>query len=398
MNNRNCQEQISIPNFEYENSGPENKFKQFSAERQSKYAHFWKLAPEPQTKLLELLEYDLNEHYRQKMLGPKMRHCSTKTKDFCLEWFHHEQNIALKEEAVAEYDARISVEEELTYVFESFEDHLQKKYRHFYESRFDEKEMILQKMLNDKITEQSEQKKRVELINTQNQQINFYLSKDSITKEQAKELYKTVLEQTITNSHFEKLLQTMMTKNKAQQDKSSQKEVVNQTAGTKKLTQATQLQPTANTIETAVQTEQDTETFSSQTEQLNYQKEVLKLQNKIEKCNFNQPANDNQTNHEQNIPAREIDVSLDQTDQQYTVRSLLESDYQTISRVKIDDHQGHLLNSQIIKNRTEQREKKLSVSLFKQVLQKLKPVNQNGIKTGQIKKIVERSVRKRTKV
>ena len=126
------------------------EFSQLSPEFQAKYPAFWQLPAIEKQMLLDEIHQNLNQAYFAKMIGPKLRHCSTLTKDFCMEWFESETNLKFKEEALLQYEARISIEEELTYIFESFSEELQKQHHGFYELFFDQKQQLLIKMLSEK--------------------------------------------------------------------------------------------------------------------------------------------------------------------------------------------------------------------------------------------------------
>ncbi len=129
-----------------ENAKLEANFMSLSPARQQKNAIFWELPTADRQELMANIHQELFQAYRNKMMGPNLRHCSSKTKDFCLAWCAAEQDLALIEDAIAQYDIRIMVEASLTKAFEKHQKTLLKKYQYFYECQWDEKTEILEKM------------------------------------------------------------------------------------------------------------------------------------------------------------------------------------------------------------------------------------------------------------
>ncbi len=125
----------------------DNRFRQFAAYRQDANNHYWSSPPSERKKIIAELEKDLFKAYRDKLLGPLNKHCSPRTIQFCLDWFSKENDITLKEEALALYESRIEFEAHLTVIFESkFSDKIRQKYINFYRLEFDQKEALLAKI------------------------------------------------------------------------------------------------------------------------------------------------------------------------------------------------------------------------------------------------------------
>lgn len=128
----------------------EQKFQSFSPQKQARHAIFYRTDLPTRQLLIDNMLKEQNHEYEQKVLGAKLRHCSRKTREFCLQWFKSETNISYRRDAIALYESRIAIEEELTYIFESFEKHLQIKYNNFYEKEFNGKSRILETITKEK--------------------------------------------------------------------------------------------------------------------------------------------------------------------------------------------------------------------------------------------------------
>jgi len=122
----------------------EEQFSGFSAKRQNAFHYFSQCNLPDQKKIIGIMMEEQNQEYLGKLLGPKLRHCASSTKDFCIQWFQNERNVSLREEAIAKFEERLVIEEQLTYVFEAFPIEARLKFANFYESLYNEKEKILE--------------------------------------------------------------------------------------------------------------------------------------------------------------------------------------------------------------------------------------------------------------
>ncbi len=151
------------------------QFELFSEARKAKFPDFEFLPFSQKKEIIKQLHHQLNREYLDKLLGPKIRHCSSETKQYCWEWFIGEKNPQLKEEAIREYDFRIAFEESLTYVFESYPQDLRQKFPLFFECRFDQKEEILNQLAEMDRVQKKNTSEQESLLNTLSDRLNLEL-------------------------------------------------------------------------------------------------------------------------------------------------------------------------------------------------------------------------------
>ncbi len=182
----------------------EQKFQSFSPQRQAHYSIFYKTDLQTCKLLIDSMLEEQNHEYEQKILGPKLKHCSKKTREFCLQWFKSEINISYREDAIVLYESRIVIEEELTYIFESFDEHLQKKYNNFYENEFDGKNQILETMTKEKQEQEKVIAKFAELKTNFQKEILKTVEQSKISPQESNEI-SLKLESITTDDQLQKL-------------------------------------------------------------------------------------------------------------------------------------------------------------------------------------------------
>ncbi|MBD3270473.1 hypothetical protein GF376_03020 [Candidatus Peregrinibacteria bacterium] len=348
MNNLSQETKNYLENQETLDQDPKliAEFKAFKAERQQKYQDFWNLDDNQRSKLLEIMHNELNQAYIKKMLGPKLRHCSAKTKNFCIQWFESEKNPSFKEEALAMYEQRIAIEENLTYVFESFSIKLKNKYFKFYQSLYDEKEQILDLMFKEK---------------------------DEAEKEANKQQPKSDKTQTVEEKKAVKNEQDAVLKsNKKKETKQKNEDQFDQEYWAEKYYQ---------------------DSINSQRHQqalkaIRYAKKVEELSKIQAKMKVVESTNEEE---EEEVPT-ETKISLENSFQSNQVETLKNSQGKKLQNTEIIDENGYSITEKLIKEKIALKSKKNKQSIFELAINKLKNSKNKKHYSKDFKKIIESKV------